>query len=275
MPSPLPDLGAGWVQARTTPHPDARVLVVDDEEPIRRALARVLTDAGYRCDTAANAAEARLLLAMSAFDLMLCDVIMPNESGLSLLASVHDDYPDMAVIMVTAVDDPRVAEPIARYGAYGYILKPFASSAIVINVAGALQRRAEVRVERSRTADLRVELDERAHQLADAAAQLEVDAAALHTSREETVNRLALTAEWRDPHTGKHLQQMSSYSARLAALAGRPTEEVELLRVASKLHDIGKIAIPDEILRSCGPLTPEERAVMQQHPRIGAEILKA
>lgn len=263
----------GLVSAMVPRH--ARILVVDDEEPIRRAVARVLKDAGYEAQTAGSAAEARERLAESAFDLMLCDIIMPNESGISLLSFVHEHYPELAVIMVTAVDDPRTAEPVARYGAYGYILKPFAASAIVINVAGALQRRAEAIAERMSAEHMQIQLDERAVNLAEAARQLEADAEALSASREETVDRLAITAEWRDPHTGKHLHQISRYSRRLAELAGRPAEEAELLGVASKLHDIGKIALPDHILRSTGPLTPEERLAMQQHPIIGAEILRA
>ncbi len=92
---------------------DARILVVEDEEPIRRSLARLLERAGYTCSTAANPAEARQILANGAFALMLCDVTMPGESGFTLLAHVNEAHPDIAVIMMTAVDSPHAADPAA------------------------------------------------------------------------------------------------------------------------------------------------------------------
>ncbi|MHB8681723.1 MAG: HD-GYP domain-containing protein [Acidimicrobiales bacterium] len=269
-----PETALGGVVGAAGPAVTAEILVVDDEEAIRRAVSRVLADAGHRCVAAADAAEARRVLEQQRFDLMLCDVMMPNESGFSLLAWAHDACPDMAVIMVTAVDDPRAAEPVARYGAYGYIIKPFAASSILINVAGALRRRAEVLAERLRSELMRGELDDRATSLAAAARQLDADAVALAASQEETVNRLAMAAEWRDRDTGAHLQRMSEHCARLASLTGRSDEEVNLLRVASKMHDIGKVALPDAIFQSSGVLSDEERATMKHHSQIGAEMLQ-
>ncbi|HUY65017.1 MAG TPA: HD domain-containing phosphohydrolase [Acidimicrobiales bacterium] len=251
----------------------ARILVVDDEDAIRRALVRVLGDAGYQCEAAANAGEARQRLAESSFELMLCDVMMPDESGFSLLAAVHQLYPDLAVIMVTAVADPIAAEPVAKHGAYGYILKPYEASAVLINVAGALHRRSEVIAERLMADGMRRELDDRAANLAAAVRQLDSDALALRSSRQETVERLAMAAEWRDAHTGLHLQRMSAYTERLAVLSGQSAEQVELLALASKMHDIGKVALPDDILLKPGLLSPEERLVMQRHSEIGANML--
>ena len=135
---------------RTTP--DARILIVDDEEPIRRSLVRLLDRAGYQCATAADAAEARQLLTDESFDLMLCDVTMPGESGFSLLADARVTDPELAVVMVTAIDSPATAEPAARHGVYGYIIKPFDTNVILINVVGALRQRAERIAERSRQA---------------------------------------------------------------------------------------------------------------------------
>src|SRR5580704_576913 len=86
--------------------PDARILIVDDEEPIRRSLVRLLNRAGYECSAAADAAQARQLLSAESFDLMLCDVTMPGESGFSLLTHAHSEHPELAVIMVTSIDSP-------------------------------------------------------------------------------------------------------------------------------------------------------------------------
>jgi len=143
-----------------------RVLIVDDEEPVRRQLGRLLEGQGYGCLLAADAAAARRCLEEEAFALMLCDVRMPGESGLDLIREVLPTKPDMAVILVTAVDDAEVATTVLELGAYGYVVKPFRHSELLINVANALRRRTleleaqaqQKRLEQTvweRTADLR------------------------------------------------------------------------------------------------------------------------
>jgi putative two-component system response regulator len=250
-----------------------RILVVDDEEPIRRALHRMLTGAGYECAMAGSVTEARQALAAGSFDLVLSDVLMPGESGFSLLRHIHLTYPDLAVLMVTAVDDPAVAGPVARDGAYGYIVKPYEASAVLINVASALRRRTEHLDRRVREEQLEEQMTATEEHLATALHRASISASALWSSQEETVDRLALAAEWRDPCTGKHLQTMSLRTERLAQLAQLSPDDVELLRIASKLHDIGKVGLPDHILLKEGKYTDEERAIMQQHSRIGARML--
>jgi putative two-component system response regulator len=121
---------------------EVQVLIVDDEEPVRRSLRRILNREGYRCTTARSAREGRRLLEEMSFDLLLCDLIMPEESGFSLVAYAQSDRPQMAVVVVSAINSPFVAEPIANGGADGYIVKPFDSNTILINVVGALRRRA-------------------------------------------------------------------------------------------------------------------------------------
>jgi putative two-component system response regulator len=253
---------------------DRQLLVVDDEEPIRRVLARILTRAGYGCSTAANVSEARRLLAEKRFDLVLSDVMMPDESGFSLLAHVRETHPDTAVIMVTAVDDPRAAEPVAKNGAYGYLIKPFEPSAILINVAAALHRRDEALAERLRNTELANTITSAEKELEDALDRLYVASAAWTASQEETVDRLAQAAEWRDSTTGQHLQNMSVHVARLARALDMPAEHAEHLRIASKMHDVGKIALPDNVLLKRGKFTAEERAIMQEHSEIGARMLE-
>jgi len=223
---------------------------------------------------AANVPEARRMLSEEPFDLVLSDVMMPEESGFSLLAHVRETYPDTAVIMVTAVDDPRTAEPVAKNGAYGYLIKPFEPSAILINVAAALHRRDETLSQQLRNAELEKSVTSAGKELEDALDRLSIADAAWTASQEETVDRLAQAAEWRDPATGHHLQQMSIYVARLATTVGLPAEQVEQLRIASKMHDVGKIALPDDVLLKQGTFTPEERLIMQKHSEIGARMLE-
>jgi putative two-component system response regulator len=253
---------------------DARILIVDDEEPIRRSLHRTLSKEGYECSTAADAVEARHFLDAGTFDLVLCDVTMPGESGFSLLAYVEVAHPETAVIMVTAIDNPNAARPAVIHGAYGYIIKPFNMSTILINIAGALSRSAEKYMARSQALKLESAIATRSRELEDALRQLANEDKALSASQEETVIRLAVAAEWRDPDTGHHLERMSQHAARLATLAGQREDAVERLRIASQMHDIGKIGLPDAVLLKPGPLTDDERKIMQEHAEIGFKMLK-
>lgn len=255
--------------------PDAKILIVDDEEPIRRSLVRLLDRVGFECATAADAAEARQLLTAEAFDLMLCDVTMPGESGFSLLAHAHDAHPELAVIMVTAIDSPCTTDPAVRDGAYGCILKPFDTNMILINIVGALNRRAERISESTRNSAFDADNSDR---ITEVAAQVELLAAedmAQSPTRAETVTRVALAAEWRDPNpeTALHLQRVGENSARLATLAGLPPHEAEMLRMASQLHDIGKVGIPDSIVLNSRLLTEDERLTMQGHTEAGFKML--
>jgi putative two-component system response regulator len=253
---------------------DAHILVVEDEEPIRRSLARLLERAGYACATASNAAEARRLLVEDNFELMLCDVTMPGESGFGLLAHVHRTHPDVAVIMVTAIDSPHTAEPASRHGAYGYILKPFDTNVILINVVGALRQRAERMAARTHNSRSESGIANRVAEVGDLLALLDEEDRAHSPSREATAQRAAIAAEWRDPEIASHLHRISTHTARLAILAGLATDEVENLRLASQLHDVGKVGVPEAILLKSRLLTEEERLIMQGHTETGFKMLE-
>lgn len=253
--------------------PEARILVVDDEEPIRRSLVRVLDRAGYVCATAASAAEARQLLTKDEFDLMLCDVTMPGESGFSLLAHAHELQPDLAVILVTAVESREVVQPATRRGAYGYILKPFDTNMILINVVGALRARAQSISQQRPRSHAEIEIASHIAELEGLLARLAHENVTGSSSREDIVQAAALLAEWRDADAASHLHRMSTHSARLATLAGLSPHEVENIRLASQLHDIGKVDVPAAILLKSRLLTEEERLVMQGHTETGFKML--
>jgi putative two-component system response regulator len=240
-----------------------RILVVDDDEQGRRMLGRMVEREGYEWVPAGNAAEAHAHLAQTEFALVLSDVNMPGESGLKLLRHVLAEHPDTAAVMVTGVDDSELAKVALELGAYGYVTKPFTRNQILIAVVNALRRRS-------------LEIENRAHRegleqlVAARTAALERSALQLELTREETVRRLALAIEYRDEDTSAHTERMSSYCALLGRLAGLDSEA---LRVASPLHDVGKVAIADSILLKPGPLTPEERRQMEQHAEVGYRIL--
>ncbi|MGH2700100.1 MAG: HD domain-containing phosphohydrolase [Actinomycetota bacterium] len=252
---------------------DARILVVDDEAPVLRLLTRLLEQNGYSCATAGDALEATAVLDAERFDLLLTDMNLPGESGLDLIRAASDSYPDLATVMVTGLDDRTLANAALELGAYGYIIKPFESNEILISVTNALRRRALEIENRGHQARLEQQIRERTAELWNAIRHLETTQEELRRSREETVKRLSIAAEFRDDETGRHIQRMSRYCALLARELGVDSERGELIRVASQMHDIGKLGIPDSILRKPGPLTPEERRVMERHCEIGWRIL--
>jgi putative two-component system response regulator len=252
---------------------DTRILVVDDEAPLRRMMARILERHGYSCATAGDAEEAREKLESEHFALLLTDVNMPGESGLDLIVETRSRYPDLATIMVTGVDDPSFAEMALQFGAYGYVIKPFEQNEILINVSNALRRRTLEEESRQNTRKLEQMVSDRTSDLWMAVQKLEATEWDLRLSREETVERLAIAAEYRDDKTASHIHRMSRCCALLAARAGLESERCELIRMASLMHDVGKIGIPDHILLKPGKLTTEEFEVVKTHAAVGHRIL--
>jgi putative two-component system response regulator len=252
---------------------ETRILIVDDEEPVRRLLSRLLERNGYSCATAQDAAEATAALEVDNFDLLLTDMSMPGDSGLDLIRTSSELYPDLATVMVTGLDDREIANEALAMGAYGYIIKPFESNEILISVTNALRRRSLEIENRGQQTRLEQMVKERTAELWNAIRHLETTQESLRQSREETVKRLSIAAEFRDDETGRHIQRMSRYCALLAREMGADSERGETIRMASQMHDVGKLGIPDNILRKPGPLTPDERKIMQRHCEIGWRIL--
>lgn len=251
----------------------ANILIVEDEDATRRLLGRLLDGYGYTCTLAGDAQEARRRLSEREFALILCDVNMPGESGLDLVRQVLKDYPQTAAVMVTGLDDPQLANVALESGAYGYILKPFETNEILINIANALRRRRLEIENQAHREHLEQMVRERTAELSLAVTRLEAAEQSLRLSQEETVQRLAIAAEFRDKGTAQHIKRMSHYSALLARRTGLGADHCELIRIASPMHDIGKIGTPDHILLKPGGFGPEEFAIMTRHTEIGYQIL--
>ena len=250
-----------------------RILVVEDEEPVSRLIGRILERGGFEFDVAASAAEAVARLERGNYALVLTDMNMPGTSGLDLLGEIQRRWPTVGTVMVTGEDSADLADRAIRLGAYGYILKPFRHNEVIINAGNALRRRALEMENQAHRERLEEMVRTRSADLWQAVTSLEEADRELRSSYEETVRRLSLAAEFRDDETALHIQRMSRYTGLIAANAGLPAETVEKIRMASIMHDIGKIGIPDEILRKQGKFTPEERKVMQGHAEIGYSIL--
>jgi putative two-component system response regulator len=250
-----------------------RILVVDDEEQIRNLLRRLLEAQGYACETAGCTSEARQLLEADPFSLVLSDVNMPGGSGIDLAHEIVERYPDVAVVMVTGVDDRKAANAALEHGAYGYVLKPFKPNELAINVANALRRRAVELENRQHRAGLEATVRERTSALSATVDDLRRSERELRRLQEEAIRRLSFAAEFRNEETGRHIVRMSLYCQLLAVHAELDRERVEMLRIASPMHDVGKIGIADAVLRKPGPLTDEERRSMQEHTTIGHRML--
>lgn len=242
------------------------ILVVDDEDMIRRLICQKMGDQGYFCQTAASAEEAKKILAENRFALVLLDINMPGTPGTALLPLVKSDYPDTEVVMATAVVDNQVAMQCIRNGAYDYVNKPMDLDDLMISVTRALDHRRLIMENRTHQQRLEETVAVRTSELRQALEQLNV-------ASFDTIQRLARAAEYRDEDTGNHIKRMSLYCSLIAAQLNADTKDVENIRYASPMHDIGKIGIPDRILLKPGALTPDEWEVMKQHTVIGGRIL--
>jgi putative two-component system response regulator len=249
------------------------LLIVDDEDALRRWEERVVREQGYTCDSACDASTAHEQLRTSTYRLALLDVNMPGESGIDLLAHIRREYPEIAVLMVTGEDSTKLAMTAIELGAYGYLVKPVGSGELLINIANALHRWRTDAENRRLVERLRTTVEERNQTLADALQDLELSQTQVWVSQAETIFRLARMVEFRDEETGHHLHRMSSYCEILARRAGFSAERCEMVRLASQLHDVGKVAVPDSILLKRGKLTHEEFEVIKGHAEKGFQML--
>jgi putative two-component system response regulator len=249
----------------------ASILVVDDDTAVCDLLVEMLDEAGYDARGVASAREARDALEREDIVLLLSDVSMPGETGLDLVRFALCEHPETATLLISELEDPAIAQVAIDYGAYGYLTKPVRRSAVVIGVMTALRRR-DVEV-RERTARLSLEdnLRLRTSALTEALERLEGAAAQGRVLQGETIHRWAQSAEYRDPGIGRHLVRV----ARCCALLGRKLGlHAESLQLASVMHDVGKVAVPDSILLKPGPLTADERRAIETHPAVGYEMLR-
>ncbi|HEU4629069.1 MAG TPA: HD domain-containing phosphohydrolase [Gemmatimonadaceae bacterium] len=245
---------------------NARVLIIDDEETIRLALAKFLRARGYDVRTAGSAADGLAVLAEERFEVVLCDVRMPGMSGLELVPHALAVDADLAVMMLTAVNDAPTATAALSSGAMDYLVKPIELAELQGAVDRVLRRRAEA-IER-KTLDRRIR-----EEVAARTAELEREKAALKALTVNVVETLINAQEAKDVHLRGHSQRVADLGASVAHELGLDEDTVEDIRLAGRLHDVGKIGVREEVLNKPARLTPEEYAHVKEHVRIGVEIL--
>lgn len=238
---------------------NATILIVDDEPLVAEVLARWLAHEGYRCTTASDGKSALGRLAEGQFDLVVTDIMMPGMSGIDLLRTIKEQYPDIAVLMVTAVNDRETAILALKMGAYGYSVKPMERNDILIGVADALERRRVTLLMRQYEQALEMTVVERTAQV--------------RRREQEIVFRLASASRYRHEETGAHVKRIGHYAAVIAEHLGWDASAVNDMRLAAVMHDVGIIGVPDELLNKPGKLSEDEFEILKKHTVIGAEIL--
>jgi cyclic di-GMP phosphodiesterase len=242
------------------------VLVVDDEEPIRNALKKFLAQQQFESYAAASGDEALDQLRRHKIALMLCDIRMPGTSGVDLVPQALEIEPDLAILMLTAVNDATSAALCMQRGAMDYLTKPIELADLARAVQRALKRRDALLESRELNRWLKEEVTTRTAELHRERQKLERISIA-------TLEALVNALEAKDPYMRGHSARVADLSATIAAQLGLPDDEVEQVRVGGRLHDVGKIGTREAVLNKDGPLTPEEFEHVQQHVVIGSQIL--
>lgn len=243
-----------------------RVLVVDDEEAIRSALAKFLRGCGYEVYTAESGALALDLLGRVKFVCMLCDVRMPEMSGLDIVPRALALDPDLAIMMLTAVNDAPTATEALAHGAMDYLMKPVELPILRDAVERVLHKRQLSIEQRNVERLIREEVALRTE-------ELEREKHALRQLTVHVVDALIAAQEAKDQHLRGHSHRVADLAASIADHLQLDPDVVEDVRLAGRLHDVGMIGIRENVLHKQGALTPEEFEHVKEHVRIGMEIL--
>ena len=241
--------------------PEARFLIVDDNPDQVWILQTLLEREGYT-DIASTTDPARAVDGFIAFepDLVLLDLHMPRMNGLDVMAQIKEVSRDFVpIVMLTGDRNPEVRLRALGCGANDFLTKPYEKTEVHLRIRNLLETRKLHTLLRQENESLERKVAERTQDL--------------ERAKVEILQRLAMASEFRDDRTGEHTQRVGELCERMARAMGLPKRQVELIRAAAPLHDIGKIGVPDHVLLKPGPLTPEEWVVMKRHTITGARML--
>ncbi|MDH4130418.1 MAG: response regulator [Gemmatimonadota bacterium] len=242
------------------------VLVVDDDEPVRNALRKYLSQQGYEVSVAASAGEAVRLLQRQKVNVVLLDVRVPGRSAIDLVPEMLELVPGVVVLMLAGANEATTAALCMQRGAMNYITKPIDLAGLSRSILSAVRRR-DSQIEQ---ASLGQWLKE---EVALRTAELRRERAKLERLSVTTLEAMVHALESKDPFIRGHSARVADHGALIAAEMGLNDELVEEIRTAGRLHDIGKIGIREQVLSREGPLTTAEYELVKQHAVIGAQIL--
>ncbi len=246
-----------------------RILVVDDDSPIRETFSTYLKFLGYETAVAAEGQEGLAVCASFNPDLVLTDLQMPVMGGLEFLRHLREAQPDLPVIVISGAMEFSAVVEALKLGAWDYLTKPLYDLSMLKHSAGSALEKSRLRKENEK---YRLHLEELVKQRTLELTQTNRE---LQYTRTQIILRLAKAAEYRDNDTGNHIIRVSLYAALIAQSLGMDDEFIQLLRLCSPMHDIGKIGIPDHILLKPAKLDPEEWEIMKTHASLGEGILEA
>ena len=247
---------------RKEPYANAKILIVDDEVTSIRILVKVLSDAGYtNIKATRDPDQVQELYHTIKPDLMVLDLHMPHMEGFKIMEDLkRTENEDYLPILVISQERNRVIQFSAlEAGAKDFLVKPYDSIEVLLRIRNFLEVRMLHKQIRDQNRLLEMRVRERTEQL--------------YQSQIDAIHRLSRAVEYRDSESGVHTARMGLYIYHLATAVGFGPDECEIISTASSLHDIGKIGIPDSILKKPGNLTPEESEIMKTHTTIGAELL--
>jgi putative nucleotidyltransferase with HDIG domain len=243
-----------------------RILIVDDEIEITEILADLLSE-DYHCFKAASAEDALARVQESEFQLVISDITMPGMSGLEMIPHIKEFSPQTVVVMISGMQTVESAIGALRLGAFDYLMKPFDLRQVEAVVKRALEH-YDLVVAKQRYENHLEELVEQR------TAELDRALNSLEGAYRSTLKALTAALETRDSETHGHSERVVTYSLRLGREYGLNSAEMKALEFGSLLHDIGKIGVPDSILRKPAKLTEEEWVRMREHPMHGQQILR-
>ncbi len=246
---------------------DIPILLVDDEAPLREALGRYLRKVGFPVTTVDSGPAALEHLQSNDTLVMLLDIRMPGMTGVEVVPRALEVRPNLAILMVTAVADAASATRCLQGGALDYLTKPLELTELLSAIHRALRRRETEMQSRELTGWLKQELDRRGDEITwERDKQGKITLATLET--------MVNTLEAKNRYLVGHSARVAALATNVANELKLPADEVERIRVAARLHDLGKVGIREEVVNKEGPLTDEEFAHIRQHPAIGSQILE-
>ena len=245
----------------------AKLLVVDDEDSIRNALTRYLSGRGYSVGEAANGEEALAALRADSYALMLLDVHMPGMSGIDLVPEALDEEPELAILMLSAVTDASTAAACMQRGAFDYLTKPIELTDLSNAIERSLKRRDTMMQNREISSWLKEEVQRRTEEaVRERERQQQLTIA--------TLEALINAQEAKNPFLSGHSARVAAFAASVAHHLDLSDDDVEEIRMAGRLHDLGKIGIRESVLNKKGHLSEEEYEHVKQHVLIGWQILE-
>jgi putative nucleotidyltransferase with HDIG domain len=243
-----------------TTTPREKILLVDDEEAIRFVLNKGLSMRGYICDEAGDSEEAMAKLEAKPSELVMLDINMPGRQGNEILPDIRQRFPDTAVIMASGVTDERVIAKCIKDGAHDYITKPFSFEEVLKSIGRALEKRE-------------LELQIR-YYLQKSAGKAKEQPTKIREIFRDAIEMLIRTLEENDKYTAGHSREVTRIALDIGKRLGLSSEEIDDLRWAALLHDVGKIAVDPDILNKPGKLTPTEYRHIMTHAVAGPSLVK-